>query len=46
MAGRWVGYGRDFEINDGPWTLELVTSDTSKQAMDKYNHPVETAESS
>ena len=46
MAGRWVGYGRDFEINDGPWTLELVTSDTGKQAMDKYNRPVETAESS
>lgn len=46
MAGRWVGYGRDFEINDGPSTPELVTSDTGKQAMDKYNRPVETAESS
>jgi hypothetical protein len=29
MNGQWLGYGRDFDINDGPWTLELVTADTS-----------------
>lgn len=25
MASRWIGYGRDFEINDGPWTLDAGT---------------------
>lgn len=37
MTGRWVGFGRDFDLNDGPWTLELVSSDTSKATMEKYN---------
>jgi hypothetical protein len=21
MTGRWIGFGRDLEINDGPWTV-------------------------
>src|SRR5256885_2025421 len=25
MAGKWVGFGRDFDLNTGPWTLELVS---------------------
>lgn len=41
MAGRWAGFGRDFDINTGPWTLELVTTDTSPQAMAEYNRPPE-----
>jgi hypothetical protein len=24
FRGQWVGYGRDFDLNTGPWTLELV----------------------
>ena len=43
MAGKWVGFGRDFEINDGPWTLELVSSDTGKEAMARYDRRPETA---
>lgn len=37
LTGRWLGYGRDFDINDGPWTLTLVSSDTSREQMDRYN---------
>ena len=37
MTGKWVGFGRDFDLNDGPWTLELVTSDTGKAALERYN---------
>ena len=37
MAGRWVGFGRDFDLNSGPWTLELVSADTGKAAMGTYN---------
>jgi hypothetical protein len=43
MAGKWVGFGRDFEINDGPWALELVSSDTGKEAMARYDRRPETA---
>ena len=37
MAGKWVGFGRDFDLNDGPWTLQLVSADTGKAAMERYN---------
>lgn len=40
MSGKWVGFGRNFDLNTGPWTLELITSDTSTTAMAEYNRPV------
>ena len=43
LSGRWLGFGRDWDINDGPWTLELVTSDTSHEAMTRYSQPIEEA---
>jgi hypothetical protein len=43
MRGQWVGYGRDFDLNTGPWTLELVSSDTSKEAIEKFNRPTGSA---
>jgi hypothetical protein len=40
MRGQWVGYGRDFDLNTGPWTLELVSSDTSPASIEQFNrHP-------
>lgn len=41
MTGKWAGFGREWEINTGPWSLELVTTDTSPEAMAKYNRPPE-----
>ena len=43
MNGRWLGYGREWEINDGVWTLELVSSDTSPSSIAEYDRPVEDA---
>lgn len=40
MAGKWAGFGRDFEVNTGPWSLELVTHATDPETMDRYNRPV------
>jgi len=40
MAGKWAGFGRDYEVNTGPWSLTLVTHDTSPAAMTEYNRPV------
>jgi transcriptional regulator with XRE-family HTH domain len=42
MRGKWVGFGREFDLNTGPWALELVTADTSPETMASYNRPVET----
>jgi hypothetical protein len=39
MAGQWAGFGREWEINTGPWSLELVTRDTSAEAQAEYNRP-------
>jgi transcriptional regulator with XRE-family HTH domain len=44
MAGKWVGFGRDFDLNTGPWSLELVTSDTGPGVLEEYNRPVEALE--
>jgi hypothetical protein len=41
MSGKWAGFGREFEINTGPWTLELVTADTAREAMERYDRPVD-----
>lgn len=41
MTGQWAGFGRDYEVNTGPWSLELVTHDTRPEAQEKYNRPVE-----
>jgi hypothetical protein len=43
MKGQWVGYGRDFDLNTGPWNLELVSSDTSKDAIAQFNRLPESA---
>ncbi len=31
----------DFDLNTGPWSLELVTTDTGQAALAEYNRPVE-----
>ena len=43
MRGQWVSYGRDFDLNTGPWTLELVSSDTSIEAIERFNRQPESA---
>lgn len=39
MKGKWVGFGRDLEINDGPWSLTLVDADVSEATIDRWNRP-------
>ncbi|WP_040864708.1 helix-turn-helix domain-containing protein [Nocardia exalbida] len=43
MAGKWVGFGKSFEINSGPWELVLQDSSTSKAAIDAYDRPPDMA---
>lgn len=43
MMGKWAGFGRDYEVNTGPWTLQLVAAGTGKDTLAKYNRPVDQA---
>lgn len=40
MSGKWVGFGRDLDVNTGPWSLQLVDHDTSPETQETYNRPV------
>jgi hypothetical protein len=40
LSGTWVGFNKDGGIQTGPWTLDLVSADTSKTVTERYNRPV------
>jgi len=37
IAGKWLGFGRDMDVNVGPWELVFLDSSTNKATLDKYN---------
>ncbi|WP_431783840.1 helix-turn-helix domain-containing protein [Streptomyces chumphonensis] len=37
MTGKWVGFGKEFDINTGPWELTLQDTSTTKPTLDTYN---------
>ncbi|WP_212841588.1 DNA-binding transcriptional regulator [Catellatospora sp. IY07-71] len=39
MAGKWVGFGKEMDVNTGPWELVFQEASTNKAAMDRYNRP-------
>lgn len=41
MAGKWVGFGKEFDVNTGPWELRLMDASTSKATLDAYNRAPE-----
>ncbi|WP_433368294.1 helix-turn-helix domain-containing protein [Actinoplanes sp. CA-142083] len=41
LTGKWVGFGKEMDLNTGPWTLTFVDSSTSKDALDKYREAPE-----
>lgn len=41
IAGKWVGFGKEFDVNTGPWELRLMDSSTAKKTLDAYNRPPE-----
>jgi len=36
LAGRWLGFGRDLDINDGPWTLTRIDESIDQDAVAKW----------
>ncbi|MFF8374818.1 XRE family transcriptional regulator [Streptomyces sp. NPDC015661] len=41
MAGKWVGFGKDFDVNTGPWELRLMDTSTSKATLQQYSRAPE-----
>ncbi|MEU9123402.1 helix-turn-helix transcriptional regulator [Streptomyces sp. NPDC048506] len=41
MAGKWVGFGKDFDVNTGPWELVFKDLSMSKATLDDYSRPPE-----
>jgi hypothetical protein len=37
MAGKWVGFGKDWDVNTGPWELRLLDRSTGKAALETYS---------
>ncbi len=37
MAGKWVGFGKDFDVNTGPWELIFKEGSTAKETVERYS---------
>lgn len=37
MVGKWLGFGKEFDVNTGPWILEFKDANTNKAALEKWN---------
>lgn len=39
VRGKWVGFGKEMDINTGPWELIFQDASTSRATLDAYNRP-------
>lgn len=39
MAGKWVGFGKELEVNSGPWELVFQDGSTARSTLERYNQP-------
>ena len=39
LNGKWLGFGKEGEINTGPWSLTFQSADTSRSALARYGRP-------
>ncbi|MFF9324054.1 helix-turn-helix domain-containing protein [Streptomyces sp. NPDC014776] len=37
MTGKWVGFGKEFDVNTGPWELIFQDASTNKATLEAYN---------
>ncbi|WP_127353817.1 helix-turn-helix domain-containing protein [Actinacidiphila soli] len=38
LVGKWVGFGKEMDVNTGPWELVFQDASTNKATLDRYNH--------
>lgn len=39
LEGMWVGFGKDFSMNTGPWSLSFRTANRSRQSLAQFHRP-------
>jgi DNA-binding transcriptional regulator YiaG len=37
LAGKWVGFGKEMDVNTGPWELVFQDASTNKATLEKYD---------
>jgi hypothetical protein len=41
LVGKWVGFGKDMDVNTGPWELVFQDASTTKATLARYDRPPE-----
>lgn len=41
MTGKWVGFGKEFDVNSGPWELRLLDRSTDDEVLSRHSSPPE-----
>ena len=36
ISGKWVGFGKDFDVNTGPWELRFLDASTAPGTVERY----------
>ena len=39
LTGKWVGFGKEMDVNTGPWELTFQDASTNKATLAKYDRP-------
>ena len=39
LEGKWVGFGKDREMNTGPWRLDFLAGATDQRTLGEYDRP-------
>jgi hypothetical protein len=39
LRGKWVGFGKEMDVNTGPWQLSFLDASTSKSTLDRFSRP-------
>jgi transcriptional regulator with XRE-family HTH domain len=37
FSGKWIGFGKDGDVNSGPWTLTFLEGSTSRAAIERHD---------
>lgn len=43
LAGKWIGFGKELDVNTGPWELIFQDASTNKATLSAYDRPPEPA---
>lgn len=39
LSGKWVGFGKNMDVNSGPWELSFLNPSTTPAVIQRYSEP-------